>query len=173
MNKIKEFEENNKNLFEFIKYNLVSFSITLLQLLLANILPLVFDGVTTKLPVFLRPIFNPQYLFTGNSKYVIDGVVTLGYVLPFLLSNTIANIYGYFVNMKVTFKQKTSRRAFVVYVIVLVALILFTTWFQGLVVGKLATTSISSLSRTIASLLAGLIQMAVIYPLEKLVLPKI
>ena len=33
-------------LWQFVKFNLVSFSITLLQLALANLLPLIFDGET-------------------------------------------------------------------------------------------------------------------------------
>ena len=40
-------------LWQFIKFNLVSFSITLLQLALANLLPLFFDGVMAKLPPVL------------------------------------------------------------------------------------------------------------------------
>ena len=81
-------------LWQFIKFNLVSFSITLLQLALANLLPLFFDGVMAKLPPVLRPVFRPETLFEGPSPYVIDGVVTWGYVLPFFLSNFIANLYG-------------------------------------------------------------------------------
>ena len=84
-------------------------SITLLQLALANLLPLIFDGVTAKLPPVLRPVFRPEALFEGHSPYVVDGVVTWGYVLPFFLSNFIANIYGYFMNMKTTFGGKGSR----------------------------------------------------------------
>ena len=87
-------------LWQFVKFNLVSFSITLLQLALANLLPLIFDGVTAKLPPVLRPVFRPEALFEGHSPYVVDGVVTWGYVLPFFLSNFIANLYGYFMNMK-------------------------------------------------------------------------
>ena len=49
-------------LWQFIKFNLVSFSITLLQLALANLLPLIFDGVTAKLPPVLRPVFRPEAL---------------------------------------------------------------------------------------------------------------
>ena len=96
-------------LWQYIKFNLVSTSITLLQLLLANLLPLLFDGVTAKLPVFLRPVFRPEVLFEGPSPYVVDGVVTWGYVLPFFLSNFIANLYGYYMNMKTTFRGKGSR----------------------------------------------------------------
>ena len=93
-------------LWQFVKFNLVSFSITLLQLALANLLPLIFDGVTAKLPPVLRPVFRPEALFEGHSPYVVDGVVTWGYVLPFFLSNFIANLYGYFMNMKTTFRGK-------------------------------------------------------------------
>ena len=52
-------------LWQFVKFNLVSFSITLLQLALANLLPLIFDGVTAKLPPVLRPVFQPDTLFNG------------------------------------------------------------------------------------------------------------
>ncbi len=83
----------DNTLWQFIKFNLVSFSITLLQLALANLLPLLFDGVRAKLPPVLRPVFRPETLFEGPSPYVVDGVVTWGYVLPFFLSNFIANIY--------------------------------------------------------------------------------
>ena len=89
----------NNAVWQFVKFNLVSLSITAVQLLLANLLPLIFDSVTAKLPPFLQGIFNPEVLFDGESRYVVDGVVTFGYVLPFFLSNFIANIYGYFVNM--------------------------------------------------------------------------
>ena len=76
----------DSTLWQFIKFNLVSFSITLLQLALANLLPLIFDGVTAKLPPILRPVFRPDTLFEGPSPYVVDGVVTWGYVLPRCLS---------------------------------------------------------------------------------------
>ena len=77
----------DRALWQFIKFNLVSTSITLVQLLLANLLPLLFDGMTAKLPPLLRPVFDPKVLFDGPSRYVVDGVVTWGYVLPFFLSN--------------------------------------------------------------------------------------
>ena len=63
-------------LWQFIKFNLVSFSITLLQLALANLLPLIFDAVTAKLPPVMRPVFRPDTLFERHSPYVVDGVVT-------------------------------------------------------------------------------------------------
>ncbi len=154
---------------QFVKFNLVSFSITAVQLLLANLLPLVFDSVTTKLPGFLQGIFNPDVLFEGDSKYVVDGVVTFGYVLPFFLSNFIANVYGYFVNMKATFKGKGTKAGLFGYFAVLIFLILFTTWLQGYITAMMKN---SSMARTVAALVAGMVQVAVLFPLEKYVLFK-
>ena len=159
-------------LWQFVKFNLVSFSITLLQLLLANLLPLIFDGVTATLPALLRPVFQPDALFDGPSRYVRDGVVTWGYVLPFFLSNFIANIYGYFMNMKTTFRGKGSRGGLVAYLLILTALILFSTWLQGWITAKLSVTALSALARTLAAMAAGLVQVAVLFPLEKFVLFK-
>ena len=162
----------DSTLWQFVKFNLVSFSITLLQLALANLLPLIFDGVTAKLPPILRPVFRPDTLFEGPSPYVVDGVVTWGYVLPFFLSNFIANIYGYFVNMKTTFRGKGSRGGLVAYLLILTALILFSTWLQGWITARLAVTSLAGLGRTFAAMAAGLVQVVVLFPLEKFVLFK-
>ena len=159
-------------LWQFVKFNLVSFSITLLQLALANLLPLIFDGVTTKLPSALRPVFRPETLFEGASPYVVDGVVTWGYVLPFFLSNFIANIYGYFMNMRTTFRGKGRPGGLIAYLLILTALILFSTWLQGWITARLAAAAPMWLSRTIAAMAAGLVQVAVLFPLEKYVLFK-
>ncbi len=159
-------------LWQFIKFNLVSTSITLLQLALANLLPLVFDGLTAKLPPLLRPVFRPEALFEGPSRYVVDGAVTWGYVLPFFLSNFIANIYGYYMNMKTTFRGKGSRAGLAAYLVILTLLILFSTWLQGIITAKLSATSLAPLARTIAAMLAGFVQVAVLFPLEKFVLFK-
>ena len=162
----------DRALWQFIKFNLVSTSITLVQLLLANLLPLLFDGMTAKLPPLLRPVFDPKVLFDGPSRYVVDGVVTWGYVLPFFLSNFIANIYGYFMNMKTTFRGKGSRGGLAAYLLILTALILFSTWLQGWITARLAVTDLAGLGRTIAAMAAGLVQVAVLFPLEKYVLFK-
>ena len=162
----------DSTLWQFVKFNLVSFSITLLQLALANLLPLIFDSVTAVLPPLLRPVFQPETLFEGPSQYVVDGIVTWGYVLPFFLSNFIANIYGYFMNMKTTFRGKGSRGGLVAYLLILTALILFSTWLQGWITARLAVTTLAGLGRTIAAMAAGLVQLAVLFPLEKFVLFK-
>lgn len=158
-----------QSLKEFIKFNLVSFSVTLLQLLLANLLPYLFDNLSMTLPDFLNKIF---YSTSIPSKYIINNKVTLAYVLPFLLSNLLANIYAYFVNMKATFKGSGSKGGFIGYVVILLVLILFSTWLQGVIVSALYNTSLNSLSRTIASLTVGTIQMCILFPLEKFVLFK-
>ena len=162
----------DSTIWQFVKFNLVSFSITLLQLALANLLPMIFDGVTVKLPPIIRPVFQPDTLFHGPSPYVVDGVVTWGYVLPFFLSNFIANIYGYFMNMKTTFGGKGSRSGLIAYLLILTALILFSTWLQGWITARLTATAFAKLARTIAATAAGLVQVAVLFPLEKYVLFK-
>ena len=122
------------------------------------------------LPPLLRGIFRADALFPDGLKYVVNGVVTWGYVLPFLLANCLANIYGYFINMKTTFRGKGTRAGFAVYLAILFALILFATWMQGETVAAMASSRIAPLSRTLASFGAGVVQTAVLFPLEKLVL---
>ncbi len=157
-------------LWQFVKFNLVSFSITAIQLLLANYLPVIFDRVNTPLPSFLSVFFDPEVLFSGESRYVVDGTVTWGYVAPFFLSNFIANVYGYFVNMKATFKGEGTKGGLIGYVAVLSFLILFSTWLQGVITPMLNGTGWQSSARTIAAMAAGTLQVSVLFPLEKFVL---
>ena len=129
-----------KTLWQLVKFLVVSGLVTIIQLALAALLPLVCDQIHTLLPEFLRGIFTPAMFSTGSaeaSKYVIDGVVTWGYVLPFLLSNLIANIYGFYQNKKTTFKSDSAWYNFVIYIVLLLALILFSTWMQGAIVGAM------------------------------------
>ncbi len=160
----------DRALWQFLKFNLVSLSITAVQLLLANLLPLLFDHVAAPLPELLRPVFVPEHLFDGPSPYVVEGVVTWGYVLPFFLSNFLANVYGYFMNMKTTFRGVGSKAGLAAYLVILTGLILFSTWLQGFVAAKLSATAFAKLARTLAVFAAGLFQMAVLFPLEKFVL---
>lgn len=175
--------KDKKDLWQAVKFMLVSSVTGILQLVLANVLPFVFDGIKAVIPEVLRTIFDPSVLFNQETargaeeyaKYVVDGVVTWGYVIPFFLSNLLANIYGYFQNKKTTFKSNSSPINFVYYVVIMVVLILFSTWLQGFIVGKLNSTGIGLLclfSRTIAAGAAGFVQMLVLFPLEKYVLMK-
>ena len=170
----EQFDEkhSDSSLWQFVKFNIVSSTITIVQLILANILPFIFDSFRAPLPAFLQPIFDPKVLFNGESKYVVNGVVTWGYVLPFFLSNFIGNIYGYFANMKATFKGKGTRKGMIIYIVVLFALILISTWIQGRVVSLLSGSSLELYARTIAAMVAGMFQFVVIFPLEKFVLFK-
>ena len=166
-----------KTLWQLVKFLVVSGLVTIIQLALAALLPLVCDQIHTLLPEFLRGIFTPTMFTTGSkeaTKYVIDGVVTWGYVLPFLLSNLIANIYGFYQNKKTTFKSDAPWYNFVIYIVLLLALILFSTWMQGAIVGALLKIEITneSVARLIASMAAGFVQMVVLFPMEKFVLMK-
>ena len=157
--------------------------VTIIQLVLANVLPLIFDSVTATLPGFLQGIFKPDVIFDASTaqgakqiaKYVVDGVVTWGYLLPFFLSNLIANIYGFYQNKKTTFKSDAPWYNFAIYIVLMIALILFSTWFQGWLVGIIAKAPwawLNGLARTIAGLAAGFVQMVVLFPMEKFVLLK-
>ena len=172
-----------KTLWQLVKFLVVSGLVTIIQLALAALLPLVCDQIHTLLPEFLRGIFTPAMFSTGSaeaSKYVIDGVVTWGYVLPFLLSNLIANIYGFYQNKKTTFKSDSAWYNFVIYIVLLLALILFSTWMQGAIVGAMLKLEPSnwffkiitneSVARLIASMCAGFVKMVVLFPMEKFVL---
>ncbi|MDE6470853.1 MAG: hypothetical protein K2L19_07545 [Eubacterium sp.] len=189
-----------KTVWQLVKFLVVSGLVTIIQLVLANVLPLVFDRVTTTLPAFLQGIFNPNFIFDPAtsegaeqiSKYVVDsatgnlggiiengvvvgGIVTWGYLLPFFLSNLIANIYGFYQNKKTTFKSDAPWYNFAIYIVLMIALILFSTWFQGWLVGVIAKAPwewLNGLARTIAGLAAGFVQMVVLFPMEKFVLLK-
>lgn len=163
-------QEGKKTIWQFIKFSLVSSIVTILQLVLVNLFYYGMRGWTTPLPSFLSGIFNEQTVGAGNA--------TWGYVLPFFLSNAIANIYGWFQNGKTTFHAKARPGAFGIYFAVVMILILFSTWFQGMLVHSIQTSdtawirNLSAAAPTIAAMLAGLIQFAVIFPLEKFVLLK-
>ena len=156
----KRFEGNT--IWQFVKFNLTGMLIAGVQLILANVLPFVFDGFTEKLPEALRGVFDAKALFDSPSKYVVDGV----------LSNLIANIFGYFLNMRSVFKGKGRKWSLPAYCLILFSLILFTTWLQGVVVSALMKTDLKAFARTVAMYAAGFVQLIVLFPLEKYILFK-
>ena len=162
----------NKAWWQFIKFNMVSFSATFVQMILALIIPLFFDSFRQPLPDFLREIFDAKVLFQEESPYVINGAVTWGYVLPLFLSNFIGNLYGYFMNMRFTFKGKFSKRSMAIYLAVMFTLILISTWLQGRVISLLQGKTSMAFARILANCAAGMFQYAVLFPLEKIVLFK-
>ena len=162
----------NKAWWQFIKFNMVSFSATFVQMILALIIPLFFDSFRQPLPGFLRGIFDAKVLFQEESPYVVNGAVTWGYVLPLFLSNFIGNLYGYFMNMRFTFKGKFSKQSMAIYLAVIFTLILISTWLQGRVISLLQGKTSMAFARILANCAAGMFQYAVLFPLEKIVLFK-
>lgn len=154
-----------KTLWQFIKFILVSSVAGIIQITLVNVLYWALRGWTTPLPDFLAGIFSAATVGAGNDNW--------GYVLPFFASNLLANIYGYIQNKKTTFKSDAPAWCFAVYLVLLVSLILFSTWMQGVIVNALRSTGIAfwmTLAPTAASAAAGTLQMAVLFPVEKFVL---
>ena len=155
-----------KSLWEIVKFLLVSCLVSIIQLVLVNALYFGMQGWTAPLPAWLAGIFSEQTMGARHSNW--------GYVLPFFLSNLIANVYGYFQNRATTFKAKNVPKwCLAVYLVVLFALILFCTWLQGVVVNGVQTLGVTeALAPTIAMMVAGAVQFAVLFPLEKFVLFK-
>lgn len=156
-----------KTLWQAVKFVFVSLIVTVIQLVLVNVLYVVLKDFKAPLPGILGNIFSETTMGLGHSNW--------GYVLPFLLSNLIANAVGYFVNKKKTFKSNAPMWHFVIYIFILLALILFATWLQGVIVNALNNTNINffiSMAPTIAALAAGSIQMVSLFPLQKFVLLK-
>lgn len=155
-----------KSFGEAAKFLLVSCIVGVIQLVLVNALYFGLKGWTAPLPEFLRGIFSASAVGEGNENW--------GYVLPFLVSNAAANIYGYFQNRKTTFRaENVPRYCLAVYLVVLIALILFSTWLQGVLVNRIVSIGSESLARlapTIAMVAANTLQLLILFPLEKFVL---
>lgn len=159
--------KEHKTLWQFIKFVLVSSLVGIVQIILVNVLYYAMRDWRAPLPELLSGIFSASTVGEGNDNW--------GYVLPFFLSNLLANIYGYIQNKKTTFKSDAPAWCFAVYIALMAALILFSTWLQGVVVNALKNTGIAfwaGLAPTIASMCAGTLQMAVLFPMEKFVLLK-
>ena len=156
-----------KTIWQAIKFVIVSLLVTLIQLLLVNLLYFLLVDYKQPLPDFLSSIFSETTVGKDHNNW--------GYVLPFLLSNLIANTVGYFINKKKTFKSNAPLWHFIIYIVILFILILFATWLQGVIVNALNNTNIQffiTLAPTIAALAAGSIQMITLFPLQKYVLLK-
>lgn len=151
-----------KVLWQALKFLLVSLLVTLIQLLLVNLFYFLMKGWITPLPSFLGMIFSEEVMGIGHSNW--------GYILPFFLSNLIANTVGYYLNKHKTFKSDAPWWHYVAYIVILVLLITFTTWIQGLIMNLFITLNVESLGPTIAAMGAGTIQMIVLFPLQKFVL---
>ncbi len=166
-----------------VKYSLVSMIVSLIQIALQYGLPYIFDSVTAVLPNWLSWIFNGEQLFDQSTaagavdyaKYVVNGVVTWGYVLPFFLSNFIANAFGYYENKKRTFKSTAPQWHFALYFVILTIVIIIATWMQGQIYGLCSHSDsefIHGIARLICVAVAGLFQFIVLFFAQKALLPE-
>lgn len=154
-------------LWQIIKFLLVSCMATIIQLVLVNVLHRTMKSITTPITGFLASIFTEQTMGEGNTNW--------GYILPWFLSNLIANIYGYIQNKITTFKSDSPWWCMLIYIVLLIGLILFSTWFQGFIYNCCMKPEISLITRlapTIAALSAGTLQFVVLFPLQKYVLSR-
>lgn len=151
-----------KTLWQIVKFIIVSLLVTIIQLGLVNLLYFLMKGWVEPLPGVLGEIFSESVMGEAHS--------TWGYILPFFLSNLIANTVGYFLNKHKTFKSDAPWWHYVIYIVILFILIVFTTWVQGLIANLMISWGVEGLGPTIASMVAGNIQFILLFPLQKFVL---
>ena len=151
-----------KTIWQIIKFIIVSSLVTLIQLGLVNLLYFLMKSWTEPLPNFLAAIFSEQTVGVNHSNW--------GYILPFFISNLAANTVGYFLNKSKTFKSDAPIWHYVIYILFLLLLILFSTWLQGIVANGLSQLGAEAIAPTIAGMVAGTFQMIVLFPLQKYVL---
>ena len=154
-------------LWQIVKFLIVSCMATIIQLVLVNVLHSSMKKITTPITGFLSSIFTEQTMGVGNT--------TWGYILPWFLSNLIANIYGYIQNKITTFRSDSPWWCMLIYIVLLVGLILFSTWLQGVIFYacmKFDNAFITKLAPTIAAMSAGTLQFVVLFPLQKFVLSR-
>ena len=155
--------ELHKTIWQFIKFSAVSTIITVIQLALVNLMYFLMKSWTEPLPGFLGLIFTEETMGVGKSNW--------GYILPFFLSNLIANSVGYFLNRHRTFKSDAPLWHYFLYIGILAILILFSTWFQGLACHIMLGWGWEEwIVPTLAMSLAGFIQFVILFPLQKFVL---
>ena len=151
-----------KNLWQLFKFGFVSFIITVIELGLLYLMYYLMKGWTEPLPGFLAVIFSPETVGEDHANW--------GYMLPFFLSNFIANTVGYFLNKSRTFKSDAPIWHYLIYIVVLIILIMFSTWFQGVLMNVFIVWGVEIIGPFIAMNLAGFVQFLVLYPLQKFVL---
>ena len=95
-----------KTLIQAIKFILVSCIASVIQLVLVNVLYFGMRGWTAPLPGMLSVIFTEQTMGIGHANW--------GYVLPFFISNLVANIAAYAINKKRTFKSDAPKKSFII-----------------------------------------------------------
>ena len=155
-------QSGKKTIWQMVKFIIVSLLVTIIQLALVNLLYFLLKGWKAPLGSFLGKIFSESTVGEGHSNW--------GYILPFFLSNFIANTVGYFLNKSKTFKSDAPIWHYVIYIVILFLLIVFTTWLQGVIANWISSLGAEGIAPTIAALIAGLVQLVVLFPLQKFVL---
>lgn len=151
-----------KTIWQIIKFIIVSCLVTLIQLGLVNLLYFLMKSWTAPLPSFLAVIFSEATVGANHSNW--------GYILPFFISNLVANTVGYFLNKSKTFKSDAPIWHYVIYIVFLLLLITFSTWLQGIIANALTSVGVEAIAPTVAGMVAGTFQMIVLFPLQKYVL---
>ncbi len=151
-----------KTVWQYIKFTVVSLFVTVIQLALVNLLYFFMKEWTEPLPGLLGDIFSESSVGVGHSNW--------GYILPFFLSNLIANTVGYILNKHKTFKSDAPIWHYVIYFVILILLITFSTWLQGVIVNAMIGASIEWLAPTIAAMTVGIMQGLILFPIQKFVL---
>ena len=151
-----------KNIWQFIKFSFVSTIITIIQLGLLYLMYYLMKGWKEPLPHFLALIFSKETVGEDHANW--------GYLLPFLLSNLIANSIGYFLNKSRTFKSDAPMWHYFLYIVVLLIIILISTWIQGALVNIFINWGIEAWGPFLAMNISGFFQFLALFPLQKFVL---
>ena len=157
----------DKALTQFIKFLLIGAIGGIIQLTSVNGLFALLKDWKAPLPTFMKVFFNERTLGIGNANW--------GYVLPFFVSNLLANIYSYIHNMKGNFKTNAPAYFFIIYLLLLFVLIIVATWVSGVVANLITNTSVTilvKLAPTIGAIVSGLVYTLILFPTEKFILFK-
>lgn len=153
-----------KGIWIFVKFAAVGLFTAAIQIALVNLLYFLMRGWTEPLPGILGILFTEKVMGVGHDNW--------GYLLPFLISNLIANTLGYIINKKKTFKSDAPRWHYVIFIVALVILVLFTTWLQGVIVNWMIDGGLENLAPSLSSAIIGTVQGVALFPLQKFVLLK-
>lgn len=115
MNKIKSFMKSHQNIYQLIKFTLISCIAAVVEI-----------GTVNLLGLLLKPYSQPVNWFIFNYTAENGG---LGTMVAFLVSTSVAQFVSYITNRKATFHADNNQVfALTVYLIMVVFIILFQTW---------------------------------------------
>ena len=161
----KEQKRDKKRTLKIIS---VAFFVAILQLILLSILSYLMKNFDAPLPVFLRTIFSETSMGQVNNVW--------GFILPFFLSNLIAQGIGCIINYFKIFQSNTHFLiSFVFFLLFGIMIIFFNTWLQGVIV-KLLSENFGLRNITgaiIACIAVSFEQFIILYPVEKMFMTNI